>query len=95
MKLGIYNYVGGYDHTCKSTGRCDNAGGLGEHVTCDMFRFLSIMKQIWNQFLLVLKASALKQQISKLYPQILNTDVSDHIYVSQWPVAKVKASFCA
>jgi len=35
----IYNYVGGYDHTCESIWRCDNVGGLGEHVTCDMFRF--------------------------------------------------------
>ena len=42
MKHGIYNYVGGYDHTCKSTWRCDNVGCLGEHVTCHMFRFVSI-----------------------------------------------------
>jgi len=28
-----------YDHTCKSTWRCDNVGGLGEHVTCHMFWF--------------------------------------------------------
>jgi len=38
----------------------------------------SIMKQNWNQFLLVVKA---KQQISKLYPQILSTEeTSFYIY---------------
>jgi len=57
--------------------------------------YISIIKQNWNQFLLVVKATALEQQISKCYPQILNTDASDHIYVSQWPVINVKASFCA
>jgi len=31
----------------------------------------SIIKQNWNQLLLVLKATALKQQITKFYPQIL------------------------
>ena len=30
-------------------------------------------KQNWNQFLLVVKATALKQQISKCYSQILST----------------------
>jgi len=29
-----------------------------------------------NQFLLVVKATALKQQITKLYPQILSTEAS-------------------
>jgi len=42
------------------------------------------MKQNWNQFLLVVKATALRQQISKFYPQIQRTDASDHIYVSEW-----------
>jgi len=54
-----------------------------------------IVKPNWNQFLLVIKATALKQQISKFYPQIQRTDASDHIYVSYWPVINVKASFCA
>ena len=36
--------------------------------------------ELLNQFLLVVKASALKQQISKLYPLILSTEASDHIY---------------
>jgi len=30
----------GYDHTCKSTWRWENAGGLGEQVTCHMFRLI-------------------------------------------------------
>jgi len=33
----------------------------------------NIIKQNWNQFLLVVKATALKQQISNFYPQILST----------------------
>jgi len=32
----------GYDHTCKSMWRCDNVGGLGEHVTCHMLRSLTL-----------------------------------------------------
>ena len=31
----------GHDRTCKSMWRCDNVGGLGEHVTCHMFWFLN------------------------------------------------------
>jgi len=54
-----------------------------------------LSKQNWNHFLLVVKAIALKQQISKLYLQIQCTDASDHIYVTQWRVINVKASFCA
>jgi len=37
---------------------------------------ISIIKQNWNQFLLVVKATALKQQISKFYSQILSTEAS-------------------
>ena len=54
-------------------------------------RTLKIIKQNWNQFLLVLKAivkaTAQKQQISTFCPQIQRIDASRHIYVSQWPVA--------
>ena len=39
-----------------------------------------IIKQIWNQFLLAVKAIALKQQISNFYPQILSTEASFYIY---------------
>jgi len=54
-----------------------------------------IIKPKWNQFLLVVKAATIKQQISKFYPQILSTGASNHIYVSYWPVINVKASVCA
>ena len=57
-------------------------------------RIMKIIKQNWNQFLLVLKAivkaTAQKQQISTLYPQIQHIDASHHIYVSQWPVVCVE-----
>ena len=51
------------------------------------------LKQNWNQFLLVVKATAQKQQISNSYPQSQRTDASDDVYVSQWPVINLKASF--
>jgi len=41
------------------------------------------------------KAVALKQQISKLYPQIQRAVTSYHVYFSQRPVIIVKACFCA
>jgi len=49
----------------------------------------------WLQFLFIVKAAVLKQQITKFYPQIQRTEASDHIYFSQWPVINVKAIFCA
>jgi len=45
-----------------------------------------LLKQNWFQFLFVLQATALKQQISKFYPQILGTEASCRIYTSQWSV---------
>ena len=39
----------------------------------------------WLQFLFIVKAAVLKQQISKFYPQIQRTEASDHIYFSQRP----------
>jgi len=50
--------------------------------------YLQSTEQSWNQFLLVVKATALKQQISKFYLQIQCTNASDDIYVIQWPVRK-------
>ena len=47
----------------------------------------------WLQFLFIVKAAVLKQQISKFYPQIQRTEASDHIYFSQRPVINVKAIF--
>jgi len=54
---------------------------------------MTIIKQNWNQLLLVVKATDLKQQISN--PQIQRTNASDHIYANHRPVVNVKASFCA
>ena len=50
--------------------------------------------KIWLQFLFVVIAAILKQQISKFYPQIQRIEASDHIYFSQQPVINVKAIFC-
>ena len=52
---------------------------------------MKIIKQNWNQFLLILKANvvkatAQKHQISTFYLQLQRIDASHHIYVSQWPV---------
>jgi len=49
----------------------------------------------WLQFLFIVKAAVLKQQISKFYPQFQRTEDSDHIYFSQRPFINVKAIFCA
>jgi len=43
--------------------------------------YLTNYKTNWNnQFLSVVKATALKQQMSKFYPQIQSTEASFHIY---------------
>jgi len=45
-----WNYITiiscGYDHTCKSM-RCDNVGGVGEHVTCHLFGFSVYLFEIF------------------------------------------------
>jgi len=33
LALAVHRTCRWYDHTCKSIWRCDNVGGLGEHVT--------------------------------------------------------------
>jgi len=62
---------------------------LVSHLSCSSYtpsvlsyrsKTANIIKQNWNQFLLVVKAAALKQQISKFYPQILSTEASFYIY---------------
>jgi len=63
-------------------------------VRCCRKKFTFAISSRDEFLLLVAKATALKKQISKFYPQIQLTDASDHIYVSQWPVINVKASFC-
>ena len=44
----------------------------------------NIINQNWNQFLFVVKATALKQQISQFYSQILSTEAS--FYICDRPV---------
>ena len=50
-------------------------------------------KKNWLQFFVV-KATALKQQISKFYPQIQRTEASCHIDISQQSVINAKCSIC-
>ena len=49
----------------------------------------------WLQFLFIVKAAVLKQQISKFYPQILSTEDSFYIYERPLTEIYVIASFCA
>ena len=60
-----------------------------------MYTYIYYKNKNWLQFLFIVKAAVLKQQISKFYPQILSTEDSDHIYFSQRPFINVKAIFCA
>ena len=55
----------------------------------------NIIKQNWNQLLLVVKATALKQQISNFYLQILSTQASFYIYDRPVTGINVIASVCA
>jgi len=41
-----------------------------------------LIKTKLTQLLFVVKATALKQQMSKFCPQVQRTDASDHIYAS-------------
>ena len=52
-------------------------------------------KKNWLQFLFIVKAAVLKQQISKFYPQILGTE--DSFYICDRPLTEINviASFCA
>jgi len=53
-----------------------------------------VTKQTGNQLPLIVKATALKQQLSKFYPQIQRTDSSTFMSVSGLS-QNVKASFYA
>ena len=64
------------------------------HVLQSQF-IINYKNKNWLQFLFIVKAAVLKQQISKFYPQIQRTQDSDHIYFSQRPFINVKAVFCA
>ena len=54
-----------------------------------------VIKRNGNQFLLVVKYIALKQQISKYYSQIQRTEASFYIYEMRVAEANVTASVCA
>ena len=49
---------------------------------------LTLWKQNCNQFLLAVKATTLKQQISQFYSQVLSTKASYHIYTSSLQTAR-------
>ena len=49
--------------------------------------------QNWLQFDFVIRDTALEQEISKFYLQILSTEASYHIFTSQWPAISVKNVF--
>ena len=72
-----------------------------DHKVSVVFTFLftvttnNYKSKNWLQFLFIVKAAVLKQQISKFYPQIQRTEDSDHIYFRQRPFINVKAIFCA
>jgi len=55
----------------------------------------NIIKQNWNQFLLVVKATTLKQKMSNFYLQILSTEASFYIYDRPMTDKNVIASVCA
>jgi len=55
----------------------------------------NIIKQNWNQFPLIIKATAVKQQISNFYTQILSTEASFYIYDRPVTDINVIASVCA
>jgi len=63
------------------------------HLSIASYVFLK--NKNWLQFLFIVQAAVLKQQISNFYPQIHRTEASDHIYFSQQPVINVKAIFYA
>ena len=57
-------------------GRSTDGGGSG-------LKFFKIILFWHETTVFVINSTAVKHQISKLYPQIQRTDASDHIYVSQ------------
>ena len=73
--------------------KCCYVAALTVAVCCHII--INYKNKNWLQFLFIVKAAVLKQQISKFYPQIQRTEASDHIYFSQRPFINVKAIFCA
>ena len=58
---------------------------------CDAMFYvtLGLYAQISLQFLVVVKATASEQQVSKFYPHVISTEASYHIYTSEWLVINV------
>ena len=69
--------------------------GLTIYLLCCLVLICNYKNKNWLQFLFIVKAAVLKQQISKFYPQIQRTEASDYIYFSQRPFINVKAIFCS
>ena len=63
--------------------------------TYKKFKHTTYYKTKWNQFLLVVKSTALKQQISKCYSLILSTEDNVYIYDRNVTGMNVVACFCA
>ena len=62
---------------------------------CSKVIIIDYKNKNWLQFLLIVKAVVLKQQISKFYPLILSTEDSFYIYERSLTEINVIASFCA
>jgi len=67
----------------------------GGFLSVEPVNIINYNNKNWLQFIFIVKADVLKQQISKFYPQILSTEDSFYIYFSQRPFINVKAIFCA
>ena len=67
----------------------------GPSVILSLLSLLYYTIKNWLQFLCIVKAAVLKQQISKFYPQILSTEDSFYIYGRPLTEINVIASFCA
>ena len=68
---------------------------LFHHRTREAYLYNVYKNKNWLQFLFIVKAAVLKQQISKFYPQILSTEDSFYIYEKPLTKINVIASFCA
>ena len=95
-KLGIYNRVAGMTTNANPCGAATTWVVWANTWKKHMLWFLRYYRnKYWLQFLFIVKATVLKQQMSEFYPQILSTEASNHIYFSQRPFKSVKAIFCA
>ena len=65
------------------------------HIFHYVNNYANYKNKNWPQFLFIVKAAVLKQQISKFYPQILSKEDSVYIYDRPLTEINVIASFCA